>query len=87
MPYIYHESWSHPGGLRKRLAPNSKYLSTSDGTYIVVVSVVTKSVICEVDEFVAMVVTKLLVMVVEITGSDMEAEGAVVGTEDDLRWY
>lgn len=47
-------------------------------------SVVTKSVICDVEEFVAMVVTKLLVMVVEIAGSDMEADGAVVGTEDDL---
>lgn len=31
-----------------------------------------------------MVVTKLLVIVVEITGSDMEADGAVVGTECDL---
>lgn len=59
-------------------------LPTSDGTYNVVASVVTKSVICDVDKFVAMVVTKLLVMVVEITGSDMEADGAVVGIEDDL---
>ena len=71
----------------KRLAPVSKTLSTSDGTYIVVASVVTKSVICEVEEFVAMVVTKLLVIVVEITGSDMDADGAVVGTEDDLGHY
>lgn len=70
--------------MRKRLAPKQKTLSTSDGTYNVVVSVVTKSVICEVDEFVAMVVTKLLVIVVEITGSDVEADGAVVGAEDDL---
>lgn len=46
----------------------------SDSTYIVVVSVVTRSVICEVEELVAMVVTKLLVIVVEITGSDMEAD-------------
>jgi hypothetical protein len=55
-----------------------------NGTYIVIVSVVTRSVICEVDEFVAMVVTKLLVMVVDITGSGMEADGAVVEGEDDL---
>lgn len=34
-----------------------------------------------------MVVTKLLVIVVEITVSDMEADGAVVGTEDDLGYH
>lgn len=44
---------------------------------------VTKSVICEVEEFVAIVVTKLLVIVVEITG-DTEADGTVMGLEEGL---
>ncbi|KAK7700694.1 hypothetical protein SLS64_010838 [Diaporthe eres] len=36
----------------------------------------------QVEEFVAIVVTKLLVIVVEITGADTEADGAVVETEE-----
>lgn len=62
----------------------SKHPFTSGYTYKVVDSVVTKSVICEVEEFVAIVVTKLLVIVVEITGADTEADGAVVEPKEDL---
>lgn len=65
----------------------SRSSSTPGSTYMVVLSVVTKSVICEVEEFVAIVVTKLLVIVVEITGTVMDPEGAVVGAEDDLGYH
>lgn len=61
----------------------SKHSFAPDNTYKVVLSVVTKSVICEVEEFVAIVVTKLLVIVVEITG-DTEADGTVMGLEEGL---
>lgn len=71
-----------PKEMGKRLVRCQKPPSTSDSTYKVIVSVVTSSVICEVEEFVAIVVTKLLVIVVEITGSELVADGAVVGTED-----
>lgn len=61
--------------------------SGSDNTYNVVVSVVTRSVICEVEEFVAIVVTKLLVIVVETSGAGIEADGPVVGSEDTLGYH
>lgn len=61
--------------------------SGSDKTYNVVVSVVTRSVICEVEEFVAIVVTKLLVIVVETSGAGMEADAPVVGSEDSLGYH
>lgn len=48
---------------------------TVTSTYIVATSVVIMSVICEVEEFVAMVVRKLLVIVVEVTGNEIEATG------------
>lgn len=70
-------------GDREVIGTSSSFVFRGDGigqggllakyAYMVVTSIVVKSVICDVDELVAIVVTKLLVIVVESTEVIMDA--------------